>query len=280
MWTKERTMTNNEIVFARENPWMPRVIRKNGELYIELAGGADANHDPRVFTFPISKTHLEIIRDNINRHLVLWSVLLPLWEAAGSQGELDEAAAVALLDPVLFRPEQEVETILAGTPWDKRLLIAQHASIELLDEGKIFAALETAQLTPDWNLVWEYDAKRNREREGIVLAPIDEALLKYTGRYLFGGKKPTREPQDVEPSLLPTVLEVIATAEQACLGMELPAGWGKGAYDPADKAHWNKISDKVEEAVHATYPELVNESVRTVSFLMCSEAADRANGKA
>ncbi|WP_410580421.1 DUF6357 family protein [Amycolatopsis sp. lyj-108] len=35
-----------EVLFAHASPWMPRVIRAAGELRLELAAGANANHDP------------------------------------------------------------------------------------------------------------------------------------------------------------------------------------------------------------------------------------------
>ncbi|MFD6069832.1 DUF6357 family protein [Amycolatopsis lurida] len=34
--------------------------------------------------------------------MLLWSAILPLCEAAGIRGPLDESAAVALLDPILL----------------------------------------------------------------------------------------------------------------------------------------------------------------------------------
>lgn len=38
------------------------MIREDGELKLMLAAGADANHDPRTFTFPIGEAHLTVIR--------------------------------------------------------------------------------------------------------------------------------------------------------------------------------------------------------------------------
>lgn len=45
------------VLFARENGWIPRVIRADGELRLELGAGADANHDPRAFAVPVSEAH-------------------------------------------------------------------------------------------------------------------------------------------------------------------------------------------------------------------------------
>lgn len=44
-----------DIVFTRSSGWIPKVIREDGALKLMLAAGADANHDPRTFTFPIGK---------------------------------------------------------------------------------------------------------------------------------------------------------------------------------------------------------------------------------
>lgn len=252
----------SEVVFTRENGWMPRVIREGGELRLVVVGGADALHDPRTFSFPVSTAHLEAIRDDLSRHLLLWSALLPLCYAAGISGPLDERAAVALLDPVLLGTPDEVEALFRDIRWDNRQLIAHGADIDLLEGGELFAALRSAGTASDWQRVHRYDADRDRARRGIRLGPLDAALLKYTGRYLHGGKRPTREPDAVDPELLPEVMRVIATAEQACAGLP--------------DQEWDLIEEAVDRAVRDAYPQLVDDAVSTVSFLMCSEAARRS----
>lgn len=64
-----------DIVFTRSSGWIPNVIREEGELKLMLAAGADANHEPRVFTVPIFEAHLAVIRENLARHLLLWSAV-------------------------------------------------------------------------------------------------------------------------------------------------------------------------------------------------------------
>ncbi|WP_424185372.1 DUF6357 family protein [Actinokineospora sp. G85] len=259
----------SEVVFARENGWIPRVVRADGGLRVQLGAGANANRDPRTFTFPISAAHLEVIGGDLIRHLLLWSAILPLCTAAGTRGPLDERAAVALLDPVLFGAPDDVDALFRGIPWDKRGLVAQGADIELLERGEVFAALRSATVESDWQRVQRYDADRDRARRGVRLSPLDAALLEYTGRYLHGGRRPTREPGAVDPDLLPEVMRVIATAEQARAGVADGRG-GRG-----DRA-WKRIETQVDRAVRRAYPDLVDDAVRTVSFLMCSEAAARA----
>lgn len=97
-----KTGAMRDIVFTRRSGWIPQVIREDGELKLMLGAGADANHEPRTFTFPIGEAHLAVIREDLARHLLLWSAVLPLCDAAGTRGKLDENAAVALLDPILL----------------------------------------------------------------------------------------------------------------------------------------------------------------------------------
>ncbi|MFE9743190.1 DUF6357 family protein, partial [Streptomyces sp. NPDC006477] len=82
----------SDIVFTRTSGWIPNVIREDGELKLTLGAGADANHEPRTFTFSISEAHLAVIREDLARHLLLWSAVLPLCDAAGTRGRLDENA--------------------------------------------------------------------------------------------------------------------------------------------------------------------------------------------
>lgn len=256
----------SEVLFIRENPWMPRVIRAEGELRLELDAGANANHDPRRFDFPVSEAHLEVIRDDLTRHLLLWSAILPLCDAAGVRGPLDERAAVALLDPILLGAPADVEAFFRDIRWDVRRLVAQGADVEQLERGQLFEALRPASAWSDWSLVHEYDANRQRAR----LAPLDKALLKYTG-----GKVPARDPGAVDPGLLPEVLRVIATAEKACAGMRIARDRRRGEH-AVNQRDWRRIEEKVQRAVRSAFPALTGEAVRTVSFLMCSEAADQA----
>ncbi len=216
-----------EVLFARENGWIPRVIREDGELRLELGAGADANHDPRTFTVSVSHAHLEVIQDDLARHLLLWSAILPLCDAAGTRGPIDERAAVELLDPILLGTPGDVESLFRRISWDKRQLVAQGADVELLERGRISAALRSARVRSDWTRVQRYDADRHRARRGVRLTPLDAALLTYIGRYLHGGKRPSREPDSVDPELLPEVMQVIAIAEQACAGMPLSPGLGR-----------------------------------------------------
>ncbi|MFD5145790.1 DUF6357 family protein [Streptomyces sp. NPDC058401] len=265
----------NDIVFTRRSGWIPYVIREDGGLKLTLAAGADANHDPRTFTFPIGEAHLAVIRADLARHLLLWSAVLPLCEAAGTRGRLDEGAAVALLDPILLAAPADVDALFRRTPWDRSRLVAHGADTGLLERGQVCAAMRTATETPNGKRAQEYHANRRRADRGTVLGPLDAALLKYTGQYLHGATVPGRMPGAVDPALLPEVERVIATAEQACAGMRIGRDPRRGQR-ATDRRDWDRMQTAVEAAVRRAHPGLVDDAVRTVGVLMCSEAADRS----
>lgn len=264
-----------DIVFTRMSGWIPNVIREDGGLKLTLGAGADANHEPRTFTFPIGEAHLAVIREDLARHLLLWSAVLPLCDAAGTRGRLDEDAAVALLDPILVSAPSEVDALFRRIPWDRGRLIAHGADIDLLERGQVHAAMRGATETSDGKRAQKYHADRRRAERGTVLGPLDAALLTYTGQYLHGATIPKRLPDAVDPALLPGVLRVITTAEQACAGMRIGRDPRRGKR-ATDKRDWERMATTIDAAVRRAHPELVDDAVRTVSFLMCSEAADRS----
>ncbi|MET8941904.1 DUF6357 family protein [Streptomyces rubiginosohelvolus] len=264
-----------DIVFTRASGWIPNVIREDGELKLMLGAGADANHSPREFTFPIGEAHLAVIQEDLARHLLLWSAVLPLCDAAGTRGPLDEDAAVALLDPVLLAAPADVDAFFGRVPWDRGRLIAHGADIELLERGQICAAMRAATETSDGKRAQEHHANRRRAERGVVLGPLDTALLKYTGQYLHGATIPKRVPDAVDPALLPEVMRVLATAEQACAGMRIGLDPRRGKR-ATDKRDWSRMETVVDAAVRRAHPDLAADAIRTVSFLMCSEAAHRS----
>lgn len=264
-----------DIVFTRLSGWIPNVIREDGELKLMLGAGADANHDPRTFTFPIKEAHHAVIQEDLARHLLLWSAVLPLCDAAGTRGKLDESAAVALLDPILLSAPEDVDALFRRIPWDRGRLIAHGAGIDLLERGQVCAAMRTATETSDAKRAQEYHARRRRADRGVVLGPLDAAILRYTGQYLHGATIPRRTPDAVDPALLPEVVRVVATAEQACAGMRISRDPRRGKR-ATDKRDWDRMAAAVETAVRRAHAELADDAVRSVSFLMCSEAADRS----
>lgn len=135
--------------------------------------------------------------------------------------------------------------------------------------------MRAATETSDGKRAQKYHADRRRAERGTVLGPLDAALLTYTGQYLHGATIPKRLPDAVDPALLPGVLRVIATAEQACAGMRIGRDPRRGKR-ATDKRDWERMTTTIDAAVRRAHPELVDDAVRTVSFLMCSEAADRS----
>ncbi|MGW2997753.1 DUF6357 family protein, partial [Streptomyces sp. NPDC001193] len=224
-----------DVVFTRSG-WIPDVIHENGELKLMLGAGADANHDPRTFTFPIKEAHLAVIRADLPRHLLLWSAVLPLCDAAGTRGPLDENAATALLDPVLLSSPADVDALFRRIRWDRSRLVAHGADVDLLERGQVCAAMRAATETPDEKRAQEHRADRHRAERGAPLGPLDAAILRYTGQYAHGATIPKRVPGAVDAALLPKVMRVIATAEQACAGMRIGIDprRGKRAADKRD----------------------------------------------
>lgn len=264
-----------DIVFTRRSGWIPNVIREDGELKLMLGAGADANHEPRTFTFPIGEDHAAVVREDLARHLLLWSAVLPLCNAAGTRGPFDEDAAVALLDPILLSAPADVEALFRRIEWDRGRLIAHGADIDALERGQVCAAMRAATETSDGKRAQEYQANRRRAERGAVLGPLDTALLRYTGQYLHGATVPRRIPEAVEATMLPEVMRVITTAERACAGMRIGRDPRRGKR-ATDKRDWERMATAVEAAVRRAHPELVDDALRTVSFLMCSEATDRS----
>lgn len=137
-----------EIVFTRDN-WLPRILREDGRLRLEIIGGADALGDARRFTVPVSEEHLARIQEDLPRHVLVRGALLPLCYAAGSLDRIDERAAARLLDLILHGDESEVDTAFVSISWDsRRVLISHGADTELLDKGKALAAAQSVTASP------------------------------------------------------------------------------------------------------------------------------------
>ncbi|MFD4576520.1 DUF6357 family protein [Streptomyces sp. NPDC058417] len=261
-----------DIVFTRGSGWIPVVIHEDGELRLMLGAGADANHDPRTFTFPVGEAHLAVIREDLPRHLLLWSAVLPLCDAAGTRNPLDENAATALLDPILLAPPADVDAFFRRIRWDRSRLVAHGADLALLERGQVHAAMRSATETPNEKRAQDHRADRRRAARGETLGPLDAALLRYTGQYAHAATVPRRLPDAVAPALLPQVMAVIATAERACAGMRIGLDPRQGNR-VRDKQAWQRVATAVDTAVRHAHPTLADDAIRTVTFLMCTETA-------
>lgn len=265
-----------DIVFARSNVWLPRVERTpEGTLELRCAGGADALHDPREFTVPIREEHLAVLRADLPRHVLLSAVLLPLCYAAGIRGRWDEHAASALLETVLLGSTRQIDALAVTDHRVQGQLIAHGANISALEDGELAAALSSVTEARDHRRAQEHHAARQRAERAVVLGALDTAILDYTGQRLHGGAtRPMRLPDAVDPALLPVVLDVIAGVEAACAGMRIRRDPRKGTR-ATDTQDWKRLESAAGQALRRLRPELVDDTVRSVSFLLCSEAADR-----
>jgi hypothetical protein len=263
-------------VVLRRSGWIPRVERSDdGALRVALAAGANSNHDPREFSFPIEERHLDVMRDDLARHLLLWCAVLPLCDAAGTQGPLDEDAAVALLDPVLLGTAAEVDVLFRERKIITNMLVGHGADVPLLERGQVLESLHSPVEASNPQVVQAYVANRDRVRRGVTLSPVDEAVLRFTGQYLHSSTRPGRKSEAVDPGLLPEVERVIATAERAADGLVIRRDPRRGKH-ATDKHDWNRMTKAVESALRREHPRLTADTVRSVAFLMCSEAADRS----
>lgn len=68
MDTSDQSNSAREVAFSRKAGWIPNVT---GLLYLELGAGADANHEPRTFSFLINEDHLVVIKESLARHLLI-----------------------------------------------------------------------------------------------------------------------------------------------------------------------------------------------------------------
>lgn len=267
--------STDEIVLRRPG-WIPNVIRKNGVLHLELGAGADANHEPRTFSFPINEDHFTVLKNDLVRSLLLWMAILPLCTEAGTDNPLNDEAAVALLDPILFGSEHEVESLFIENNWNTQGLIAYNADATLLNQGKLFAALQKVTEEADQQRAAEYAANKERASREVVLSELDEAILRYTGQFLYRSGIPARKPDEVTPDLLSQVLEVITLAEKAADGTEFSPNPLKDQPYRIKKEEWNALSNKVAQALTTTYPSLTSDAINSISNLLCSEAFARA----
>lgn len=261
------------IIYRRSPGSLPFVISRDHALLLMFGAGADANHEPRTFTLPLTEAQLEVLKSDFTRHLLLDAALAPLGVDAGITGPIDESAALAILNTTLFGTEADVEAFYKTIKWYEGRLIEHHANPVPLATGKIFEAANSITEHADPTLAKEYYASRRH----LFIPPLDEALLRYTNTYFYGGGIPSRNPDALSADMLPRVLAVISAGEEASAGMELPLDYGK-EYEKnhaRDKEAWNTIKHTAEDAVRAAYPDLRSDTVATVSFLLCAEAASR-----
>ena len=270
------------IVYRLPNtPWAPWVIKEAGELKIHIGIDFNRGYDIREYHFSITEAHLDVIRNDLRRHLLLWCALEQLCEQAGLRdrhAKPSKKKAERVIDIVLLGAESDIEEYFSHEQVPTRMLIAHGANPQKLEAGGLFAALD-GEVTAEgnWDLVWEYEINRDRARRGVHLSPFDVTLLKYLNKYLHMGALSSRRPDAVDPAVLPRVLEVIGVAERACADITLPAD--KQYPDPAWSKGWDEIDGAVRHGLEKAYPDLSEDTVSAISFLMGSEAADRARGK-
>ena len=175
-----------DVVYAvEERGWLPKVVREGDQLQLIMGIDVNRGYDIREFQFPITEQHLDVLRASLARHLILWCVLAPLAEKAGSgdrHGTPDPEVAATAIDMVLFGSEQQVEAYVAESvrPYELQSLIAHGGDPALIGEGRLFRALQgRVRVGADWKRVREHRADEARAAQGVHLGPLDQALLRY-----------------------------------------------------------------------------------------------------
>lgn len=267
-----------QIEFSRAIPSMtpaPRALRAGDQLLLEIVGGTGPDrHAPRTFTIPIQPSHLTVLREDLARHLIAWSVLSQLCIDAGPTKPLDELAAFGILDTILLGP-QHVDEFLSHTTFDRALLARHGADFDLLERGQVMDAMRNPDPNPDYERAQNYMADRERTKRGVSLSALDTAVLRFTGQYLHRSGRPHRDRKAVKPGLRPEVNDIIAAAEQACAGMTIARDPRKGT-GGTDTRDWQRIQDTVGKALHRTHPKLGSDAVTAIARLLCTEAAKLA----
>ena len=266
-----------EILFTG-GAWLPQVTVRGGRLHLDIVGGADALHDPREFTIPCEQRHLDAVRESPARLVLLQSAFAPLCERAGIRGPLPDQAAKSLLDPILCRPEAEVNAFMARTKHSTDVLIAYGANLDHLRNHRFVKALQHVREHPDWKRVDAERAQRQRAEQGVVLGRLDTAVLQFTGRLVHGTTLPRRDLQAVKPAQRAKVLQVIEVAEQASSSMRVRKDPPIVAADerPPSWDDQRAIREKVSASLLRAYPHLAQDAVDAVAALMALEARQRS----
>lgn len=258
-----------EVVYAvEERGWIPKVIHEGGRLQLLMGIDFNRGYDIREFHFPLTEEHLTVLRASLARHLILWCVLAPLAERAGTGDRHDtpdpEVAATAI-DKVLLGTEQQVEDYVAESvrPYELQPLIAHGGDPKLIGKGRLFQALAgRVRVGADWKLVREHRADEARAARGVRLGPLDQALLRYTNRYEGWSGLGSRRPEQVPELMMSTVLDVVASAQWATV-------------DLAPTASLEEWESTVGVVLRAARPELLDEPIRAVASLLRDEAPVR-----
>ncbi len=256
-------------------PWNARPVRVGGELVLEVVGGADANHDPRSFRLPLTVPQLEVLRADLGRHVLLGALMMPLCDAAGTEGPIDQGAALSLLPPILDGDAPTVDAACRGLRAVEDVLIAHGADPALVEDGRLFAASRDVVDAPRGELVRAHRLAQRDAARGILPGSLDEAVLEYTGLHEHRATIPRRRPEAVAPALMPEVLRVVAVAERAATGSRIRRDPRKGRRG-TDRDSWRHLDHLVSEAVRRETPGLTKDAVAAIGQLICSEAWDRA----
>lgn len=157
-----------------DSEWAPRVVRQDDWLWVRLPVYDHHGWHVHEHSFPIAPEHLDALRSDTSRQLLVWCALEQLCQQAGRRvkdaasikvglvPKPDQTAARRALDVVLLQSHADVEQYFAREGFSTRRLISHGAAPELLATGRLFAALgDSPSATANWRLI-EQDEERRR----------------------------------------------------------------------------------------------------------------------
>ena len=228
----------SEIVFGQRYPWGPHVTRESGDLRLGVAIYA-ANAD-RVgeFSWPMREDHLEVMRADRLRTMLLWSVLCERchhWCEDDLTRTPDPRRVTEALDHALLDSEDDLLAWLGGTRWSRDGFLRGCAQEGLADEGR--ALVDQVQQGP---------------------TDLDLALVAYCGGENRARKKIRRTPEAVPEELLPELFQVIRSVE-----------WRLQRGMPTSRKEWDS---GLQGAFRSMWPGFASEARQAVGRLLEAES--------
>lgn len=232
----------SEIVFGRRDLGEPHVTREvDGAL--RLRAGIYASNADRISTFswPMREEHLEVMRADRLRTMLMWSVLYQRchhWWEDDLTRTPDLRRVADALDHGLLDSEDEVVTWLGGTRWSSDGFLRGCAREGLGDEGRALV-----------------DRVQPRETD------LDRALVAYCSGHVRARKEIRRAPEAVPEELLPEIFQVLRSVEwRLARGMPTSRGEWDSGVEGAFRSMWPGFSSGARQAagrlleVESRYP--------------------------
>lgn len=230
-----------EVVFGVDFPgWGPYVTREDGELRLHLAQYASDADKVGEFDWPMTEQHLEVLRQDELRRMVLVNVLVARCRHRWNDDltQLPDPRRVAdALDTVLLADEHALVDWLGGTRWSRDGFLRGCDAEGLAQQGRALV-----------------------ERVAHGPTDLDLALVAFCGGEDPRPKQVRRTPEAVPPEILPELLHLIDSVEwRAASGIAM---------------RQRDLESTVMGAFTSMWPDIAPEARRAVQRLMVAEMRD------